>query len=147
MRFYSRITAALCLNAISAVIWIVLGCSGMFHGSIAKLLALIYSSFLFAAAAGQFLTYWELHPDALYERRLWQTRTIPFDQIAAIKAESPAGKPAPGWLKVLYKSPFPFFETGQNALDRGTLLLAPAHRSELLSALRHAAPQATFEAL
>ena len=147
MRFYSKVTVAICLNAVTAAVWMILGLGARHRGGLLKLNGILFLFLFLISVLTQLLTYWELHPDGLYERRLWRKRIVPFDQIAAVKCEGPGGKPALNWLTVIYKSPFPSFDTDQNATHRGILILAPAHRGELLTALRHAAPQASFETL
>ena len=147
MRFYSKVTVLLYVSVSNAAMRTFDFFASRHYSFVETPLMILWLWLGGSAVAVQLFTYWEILHDDIYERRLWRKRTIPFDQIAAVKSEGPGGKPALNWLKVCYKSPFPSFDTDQNANDRGTLLLDPAHRSELLTALRHAAPQATFEAL
>ena len=125
MRFYSRVTVALCLNPIMGAISMILGFASRRHGGLLKVNGIFIFFLFLIAILTHFSTYWEIRPDGLCVRRLWRMRTIPFDQIASVKSEGPGDKPALNWLKVFYKSPFPFLDTDQNANDRGTLLLVP----------------------
>lgn len=85
-----------------------------------------------------FFTWWDINDSGLTQRRLWSTRTIPWNEITRIAPWQPNSKPMPKWLAVEYARPAPMS-------DRGQLLIQPADRNALVRALRTHAPQADFD--
>jgi hypothetical protein len=140
MRYRSKVTATLWVSLCSALGWIVLGLlprAGGVHRLFAAAIALISLQTL----ALQIFSFWEIHPDGLYERRLWSTRTIPFSLITGVhQVTLDNGKLRPGWLGIDLDRAAPLAE-------HKPILLVPAHSGQFLSALRHAAPQATFDTI
>lgn len=140
MRFYSKVSAALWINVFTACVWVYIAFAHHTHTSIAsayKLTAAVWIFLGLVTVLMQLFCFWELRPEGLFERRLWNTRIIPFDQITRIAPALLGNKPRPGWLGIDFHRPAPMSESG-------TLLLAPSHPEQLLQALRQVAPRAAF---
>lgn len=95
---------------------------------------------LLIAVATYFFVWWRIDDSGLTQRRLFSTRTIPWNEITRIGPWQPHSKPMPQWLAVEYARPAPMS-------DRGELLIQPADRNTLVRTLRAHAPQADFEIL
>jgi hypothetical protein len=87
-----------------------------------------------------FFVWWRVDDSGLTQRRLFSTRTIPWNEITRIGPWHHNNKPIPRWLSVEYARPAPLSE-------RGELLLQPANCFFLVRALRVRAPQAEYEIL
>jgi hypothetical protein len=83
-------------------------------------------------------TWWGVDDFGLTQRRLWSTRTIPWNEITHIGPWQPNSKPNYQWLSVDYARAAPMS-------DRGQLLIQPTDRDALVKALRTRALQAEFE--
>jgi hypothetical protein len=90
--------------------------------------------------AAYFFVWWRIDDSGLTQRRLWSTRTIPWNEITRIGPWQPNSKPIPHWLSVEYAHPAPLSY-------RGELLFQPANCFILVRALRARAPQAEYEVL
>ncbi len=92
---------------------------------------------LWSIAAALF-TYWDVSDMAIVERRLWNTKSVPWAEINRI-APWPAGKrPNPKMLEVDYTRAGPLS-------DRGSMIVEPRERADFIAALRKYAPQADFD--
>ncbi|HEX4037128.1 MAG TPA: hypothetical protein VHX37_03640 [Acidobacteriaceae bacterium] len=84
-----------------------------------------------------FLIFWEIASAGLYERRLWTTRTIPWQEITAI-APWPENRPNRDYVAIEFVRSAPLSA-------RGSVIASPEHREAFLTELRRRAPQATLE--
>jgi Bacterial PH domain len=134
------------LQLATAVIWIALSLSGFHkhpHDGIGHGYLLLGILQLFIASyyiAGYFFVWWRIDDSGLTQRRIFNTRTVPWNEITRIGPWQPNGKPIPQWLAVEYARPAPMS-------DRGQLLIQPTDRYALVRALRAHAPQADYEIL
>lgn len=94
---------------------------------------------LFAAARVllHFFIFWEITSAGLYERRLWTTRTIPWQEITAI-APWPESRPNRDYIAIEFARSAPLS-------NRGSVIASPEHREDFLTELRRRAPQAALE--
>ena len=139
MRFYSKVTASFWLMLFSCCAWIAIGVVAVHgHSRLYPSLALVYVGLLLVSVFTQIFCYWEMRAEGLFERRLWSSRLIAFDEIVSIAPAMLGKRHRPGWLSINFSRPAPLS-------DRGTLLFSPARPNDFLSALRHAAPWATFD--
>ena len=131
---------------LTALIWIPLSFTWFHkhphHGiGQAYLLAGILWLFVgFYSIVGYFFVWWRIDDSGLTQRRLWSTRTIPWNEITRIGPWRHNNKPIPNWLSVEYARPAPLS-------DRGELRFQPAKCFFLVRALRARAPQADYEVL
>jgi hypothetical protein len=88
--------------------------------------------------AGYFFIWWDITDDALVERRLWNTKFIPWVDIYRVGLWRPLNKGLGGTLEIDYA------RTGPTP-DRGSITLLPRERQAFLATLRTHAPQAAIE--
>ena len=110
------------------------------HDRIGQLYLLLGIVQLIVAIATYFFIWWRIDDSGLTQRRLFSTRTIPWNEITRIGPWRHNNKPIPNWLSVEYARPAPLS-------DRGELLFQPAKCFFLVRALRARAPQAEYEVL
>jgi hypothetical protein len=142
MRFRSRFAW---VQFAGAILWIGLSDS-WFHKPNAPpgirsayLIAGVFWLFIALSCIANFcFAWWQVDDTGLTQRRLWKTRTIPWNEITRIGPWQPNSKPMPQWLAVEYARSAPMS-------DRGELLIQPADRNTLVRALRAHAPQADYE--
>jgi hypothetical protein len=86
---------------------------------------------------GHFFTYWDLGSDVLTERRLWNTRCVPYEKIISV---GPLGNnnPSSNHLDIEYGKLGSAFE------PLTKIIANPEDRDVFLSALRRRALQAEF---
>jgi hypothetical protein len=88
-------------------------------------------------ALSQAFIYWDVDPEGLRERRLWGTKSVPWQEVVHVGSWHP-NHPASDYLEIDYARPAPIY-------DRGSVIANPDDRSGFLSALRRFATQANFE--
>jgi hypothetical protein len=102
------------------------------------LLGLIWLCLGAVNLATYFTTWWEIGEDGLAQGRLFGVQRVPWTEVTRIGPWQPGKKPQLSWIEVDYVRAAPMS-------DKGTLLLRPAQREDLLRSLRAHAPQAQFE--
>ncbi len=143
MRFRSRLSW---VQPVGALLWMGISFSRFYkhpHEFIGHADLFLWVLQLLIAAftiASYFFVWWSIDDGGLTERRLWITRTVPWNEIRRIGPWKPNDKPLPKWLAVEYARPAPMS-------DRGELLIQPTDRNTLAQALRAHAPQADYEVL
>jgi hypothetical protein len=146
MLFRSRFTWVQLVQLATALIWIPLSFTWFHkhpHDAIGQAYLLVGILQFFIAAyciAAYFFVWWRIDDSGLTQRRLFSTRTIPWNEITRIGPWQPNTKPIPQWLSVEYARSAPLS-------DRGELLIQPADRNTLVRTLRTHAPQADYEIL
>lgn len=111
------------------------------HDSIGQLYLLVGILQLIVAimaVVSYFFIWWRIDDSCLTQRRLFSTRTIPWNEITHIGPWRHNNKPIPHWLSVEYARSAPLS-------DRGELRIQPADRNTLVRSLRTHAPQAEFD--
>jgi hypothetical protein len=88
--------------------------------------------------AHYFGTWWAIEDAGLMQHRLWETRTIPWDEITRVGPWEPNNKPLSKWLAVGYRRSAPMSDSGE-------MVLQPADRESLVRTLRAHAPLADFD--
>jgi hypothetical protein len=101
------------------------------------LIAAYWVLWAFVQAVSRFFVYWVLDSSGLRERRFWNTREIPWNEVTRVGSLNPK-QPASGLLEVDFARPAPMS-------DRGHILAHPQDREHFIRALRRFAPQADFE--
>ena len=81
--------------------------------------------------------YWDIDSIRLFERRLWNTREIPWCEITNIASWTP-DQPSSDFLEVSFARPAPMS-------DRGSVIANPEDREAFIAALHKFAPQAEFD--
>jgi hypothetical protein len=81
--------------------------------------------------------YWEIGPDGLRERRLWNTKEVPWQEVVHVGSWHPKNT-ASDYLEIEYARPAP-------KSDRGSVIANPEDRSGFLAALHRFATQASFD--
>ena len=97
-----------------------------------------WSFVLLLALAGYFFMWWDVTSDSLIERRLWSTKSVPWNEIYRVGLYRPLKKALGQTLEIEYARTGPFS-------DRGHLVLLPLERQSFLLALRSHAPEAVFD--
>lgn len=97
----------------------------------------IWIFFAALQVASKLFTYWDVESDGLHERRLWNTREVPWDEITRVEPYNP-NHPASPSMAIEYARTGPLS-------DRGQILANPADWDEFLRAMRRFAPHADFE--
>ena len=142
MRFRQKFPA---LQALSALLWIALviawsrenqPASRIGGASVISLVAWLF--ILLWSLAGYFFIWWDITSDGITERRLWNTRSIPWDEVCSVAPWRPRSKTIHDTVEVEYARTGPIS-------DRGSLMLLPREHQSLLAALRARAPHATFD--
>jgi|GEM_PF-2547308 len=82
--------------------------------------------------APRLFTYWESRAEGLWERRLWRTQQIPWEEILRVS----------GWPGTSGKGFQIDFARSAPLSDRGTIYASPADRDSFLAELRQHAPHA-----
>jgi len=103
----------------------------------ASLLALCFVSMAVQRALFQAFIYWEVNPSHLRERRLWNTKEIPWKDVVHIGCWH-LNEPSSDYLEIDYARPAPLS-------DRGSVIANPEDRSGFLAALHRFATQANVD--
>jgi len=106
-------------------------------GSIQIFTAVVWVFLGSIEALSRFLTYWDLGSFGLHERRLWNTREVPWQEVTHVGAWNPE-RPSSDFLAIDYARPAPIS-------DRGSVIANPEDRQQFIDALRRFAPQASFD--
>jgi hypothetical protein len=115
-----------------AALWL----SGLRSG-IASMLAVYFVAMASQRALFQAFIYWEIAPEGLRERRLWNTKAISWREIVHVGSWHP-NQVSSDYLEIDYARPAPLS-------DRGSVIANPEDRSGFLAALRRFATHADFE--
>lgn len=90
------------------------------------------------AILGHLTSWWQIADNGIYERLFWKTRFVPWDEIQRIKPYQPISKTRPDTIEITYARTGPFS-------DRGSMVLWPQHRQQLLASLHSHLPPTVFE--
>lgn len=85
----------------------------------------------------QIFIYWDINSDGLHVRRFWDEKTIPWQEVTHVGAQSPKHVSS-DVLAIDYFRSAPMS-------DRGSVIANPEDRQQFLSTLRRYAPQAVFD--
>jgi hypothetical protein len=141
VRFRSKFAL---LQLVAALLWTGIGFLSFHkhpHDAIGQFYLFLGILQLFIASymvASYFFAYWLIDNSGLTQHRLWNSRTIPWNEVTHIGPWGSGNKPSYNWIKVEYARTAPLS-------DRGRLLIQPADRDALVRALRTRAPQANVE--
>ena len=97
----------------------------------------LWMAIILARLLNPILIYWDIAPEGLRERRVWQSRIILWREIVSVEPW-PEEQPNADYLAIYFSRPAPLSSAGR-------VLANPADRSGFLSLLRTHAPQARFE--
>jgi hypothetical protein len=126
-----------------AILWAAF-CFAWFHKHPHELIGQFYLLLgilqLLITAATYFFVWWRIDDSGLTQRRLFSTRTIPWNEITRIGPWRHNDKPIPKWLAVEYSRTAPISDCGE-------LLIQPEDPFAVARALRAHAPQAEYEIL
>jgi hypothetical protein len=146
MRFRQKFPT---VRILSAVMWIVASSAWLskphaiagIRGAY-SIVGFLWLVLLIIYLTSYFFTWWDITDDGLAERRLWNTRLIPWIEVRHIGLWRPVNKalakPRANTLEIEYTRPGPMS-------DHGSIFLPPRERQSFLLALRTHAPQAAIE--
>ncbi len=82
--------------------------------------------------------WWVISADGIHERRIWSTRFVPWEEVQRIGPYQPSSKPLLGMMEITYARTGPLS-------DRGSMVLRPGNRQQLLASLQSHLPPTAFE--
>jgi hypothetical protein len=142
MRFRQKFPTT---QIIMALVWIALSESWVHKGhaiaGIRGAYAWVAAGWIFVlvmALAGYFFIWWDITSDSLIERRLWNTKVVPWSEVYRVSPYLPSKKTVGDTLDIEYARAGPLS-------DRGHIVLLPLERQSFVLALRTHVPQAVFD--
>jgi hypothetical protein len=106
------------------------------HNAALSPVALIWIFFGLWRTLSQIFIYWDVDSSGLRERRLWNERTIPWQEVTRVSGWM--DRPSSDALAVHYARSAPLS-------DSGTVVATPEDRQQFLADLHRYAPQAAFD--
>ena len=115
-----------------AILWL----TGLRHSS-TGILALFFLLMSIQRVVFHIFIYWDMDSGSLRERRLWNTREIPWPEVTHIANWIP-NQPSSDYLEINFDRSPPMSE-------RGSVIANPEDRGGFIAAVRKFAPMAEFE--